>query len=76
MRQIFLDTETTGLSAAAGDRIIEVGCVEMLNRRLSGNNRHFYVNPQRPSHEDAVKVLTQYLIFISYLCEFGFINFV
>ena len=56
MRQIFLDTETTGLSPDAGDRIIEVGCVEMLNRRLTGRDLHFYVNPQRPSHADAVKV--------------------
>ena len=56
MRQIFLDTETTGLSPESGDRIIEIGCVEMVNRRLSGRNLHFYVNPQRPSHEDALKV--------------------
>lgn len=56
MRQIFLDTETTGLNAESGDRIIEIGCVEMLNRRLSGNNLHFYLNPERSSHEDAVKV--------------------
>ncbi|CAN5357566.1 DNA polymerase III subunit epsilon [soil metagenome] len=56
MRQIFLDTETTGLSPESGDRIIEIGCVEMLNRRLSGRNLHFYVNPERPSHEDAVKI--------------------
>jgi DNA polymerase-3 subunit epsilon len=56
MRQIFLDTETTGLSPESGDRIVEIGCVEMLNRRLSGRNLHFYVNPERPSHEDAVKV--------------------
>jgi DNA polymerase-3 subunit epsilon len=56
MRQIFLDTETTGLSPESGDRIIEIGCVEMLNRRLSGRNLHFYLNPERPSHEDAVKV--------------------
>jgi DNA polymerase-3 subunit epsilon len=56
MRQIFLDTETTGLSPESGDRIIEVGCVEMLNRRLSGNNLHFYLNPERKSHEDAVKI--------------------
>jgi len=56
MRQIFLDTETTGLSPESGDRIIEIGCVEMLNRRLSGRNLHFYVNPERSSHEDAVKV--------------------
>ncbi|MEO8057457.1 MAG: DNA polymerase III subunit epsilon [Burkholderiales bacterium] len=56
MRQIFLDTETTGLSPESGDRIIEIGCVEMLNRRLSGRNLHFYVNPERRSHEDAVKI--------------------
>jgi len=56
MRQIFLDTETTGLSPESGDRIIEIGCVEMLNRRLSGNNLHFYLNPERPNHEDAVKI--------------------
>lgn len=56
MRQIFLDTETTGLNPESGDRIIEIGCVEMLNRRLSGRNLHFYINPQRPNSEDAVKV--------------------
>ena len=56
MRQIFLDTETTGLSPESGDRIIEIGCVEMLNRRLSGRNLHFYLNPERPSSEEAVKV--------------------
>ena len=56
MRQIFLDTETTGLSPESGDRIIEIGCVEMVDRRLTGSNLHFYVNPQRPNTEDAVKV--------------------
>lgn len=56
MRQIFLDTETTGLNAESGDRIIEIGCIEMVNRRLTGNNLHFYLNPERKSHEDAVKV--------------------
>ena len=56
MRQIVLDTETTGLSAATGDRIIEIGCVELLNRKLTGNNKHFYLNPERDSHEDALKV--------------------
>jgi DNA polymerase-3 subunit epsilon len=55
-RQIFLDTETTGLSPDSGDRIIEIGCVEMVNRRLTGRHLHFYINPQRPSHEDAVKI--------------------
>lgn len=56
MRQIVLDTETTGLSAEGGDRIIEIGCVELLNRKLTGNNLHFYINPERDSHEDALKV--------------------
>ena len=56
MRQIVLDTETTGLSAENGDRIIEIGCVELLGRKLTGNNRHFYLNPERDSHEDALKV--------------------
>ena len=56
MRQIILDTETTGLSAENGDRIIEIGCVELLHRKLTGNNKHFYLNPERDSHEDALKV--------------------
>ena len=55
-RQIVLDTETTGLSAEAGDRIIEIGCVELVGRKLTGNNLHLYVNPERDSHEDALKV--------------------
>ena len=56
MRQIVLDTETTGLSAENGDRIIEIGCVELVARKLTGNNLHFYLNPGRDSHEDALKV--------------------
>ena len=56
MRQIFLDTETTGLSAETGDRIVEIGCIEMFNRRLSGRTLHHYLNPQRPSNPDAVRV--------------------
>jgi DNA polymerase-3 subunit epsilon len=56
MRQIVLDTETTGLSPESGDRIVEIGCVELVNRRLSGRDLHFYVNPGRPNTEDAVKV--------------------
>jgi len=55
-RLIVLDTETTGLSAEGGDRIIEIGCVELLNRKLSGNNLHYYLNPDRDSHEDALRV--------------------
>lgn len=56
MRQIFFDTETTGLSPDSGDRIIEVGCVEMVNRQLTGHNKHFYINPERKNHEDAVRI--------------------
>ncbi len=56
MRQIVLDTETTGLSAEGGDRIIEIGCVELVARKLTGHNKHFYLNPERDSHEDALKV--------------------
>jgi len=56
MRQIVLDTETTGLSPEAGDRIIEIGCVELLHRKLTGNTFHCYLNPQRDIHEDAIKV--------------------
>ncbi len=56
MRQIFFDTETTGLDADKGDRIIEIGCLEMVDRRLTGNNLHLYLNPDRSSHPDALKV--------------------
>ena len=56
MRQVFFDTETTGLEADKGDRIIEIGCVEMVNRQLTGNNLHLYINPERASHEDALRV--------------------
>ena len=55
-RQIFLDTETTGLSAEGGDRVIEIGCVELVRRKLTGNNKHFYLNPGRDSHPDALRV--------------------
>jgi DNA polymerase-3 subunit epsilon len=56
MRQVFLDTETTGLDAENGDRIVEIGCVEMVSRRLTGQSRHYYLNPQRASHPDALRV--------------------
>ena len=56
MRQVFLDTETTGLFAEQGDRIIEIGCVELVNRKLTGNKLHLYINPERDSHEEALKV--------------------
>ena len=56
MRQVFLDTETTGLYAEGGDRVIEIGCVELVNRKLTGNNLHFYLNPGRDSHEEALAI--------------------
>lgn len=56
MRQIFLDTETTGLSADNGDRLVEIGLIEMVDRRLTGNDRHWYLNPERSSHPDALRV--------------------
>ncbi|MBC7574339.1 MAG: DNA polymerase III subunit epsilon [Herminiimonas sp.] len=56
MRQIVLDTETTGLNPRSGDRIIEIGCVELINRRLTGNNFHSYINPERDSEEGALAV--------------------
>ena len=56
MRQIFLDTETTGLSPESGDRMVEIGCIEMDNRRLTGRHLHFYLNPERKNGEGAVAV--------------------
>ena len=56
MRQIVLDVETTGLEAAAGHRIIEIGCVEMLNRRTTGQKFHRYLNPERDIDAGAMAV--------------------
>jgi len=56
MRQIILDTETTGLDPALGHRIIEIAGVELVNRRLTGNRFHRYVNPERESEEGALQV--------------------
>ena len=56
MRQIVLDTETTGLNPRTGDRVIEIGCVELKNRMLTGNNFHRYINPERDSEEGALAV--------------------
>ena len=56
MRQIVLDTETTGLSTAQGHRIIEIGCLEMVNRRLTGREFHRFLNPDRDIDEGAVAV--------------------
>src|SRR5262245_57093945 len=61
LREIVLDTETTGLDAANGDRLIELGCIELLNRIPTGREFHRYLNPERDIHPDAVAVhgLTQ-----------------
>ncbi len=56
MRRVVLDTETTGLNAGLGDRIIELGCVEVLSRRVTGNHLHRYINPERESEVGALKV--------------------
>ena len=56
MRQIVLDTETTGLSPTQGHRIIEIGCLEMVNRRLTGREFHRFLNPDRDIDEGAVAV--------------------
>jgi len=56
MRQIVLDTETTGINPKLGNRVIEIGCVELHNRMLTGNNFHVYINPERDSEEGALNV--------------------
>ena len=56
MRQIVLDTETTGINPKEGHKIIEIGCVEVVNRRLTGNHYHVYINPERIVEEEAIAV--------------------
>ncbi len=56
MRQIVLDTETTGIEPKEGHRIIEIGCVEMINRRLTGRTYHRYINPERIVEDEAISV--------------------
>lgn len=56
MRQIILDTETTGIGHESGHRIIEIGCVELLDRKLTGNHYHVYLNPEREVDEGAFRV--------------------
>lgn len=56
MRQIVLDTETTGLEVSQGHRIIEIGCVELVNRRLTGRHYHQYINPERDIDAGAIEV--------------------
>ncbi|EKD54126.1 MAG: DNA polymerase III, epsilon chain [uncultured bacterium] len=56
MRQIVLDTETTGLQIEEGHRIIEIGCIELINRKLTGKRYHQYINPERPIEEEALAI--------------------
>jgi DNA polymerase-3 subunit epsilon len=56
MRQIILDTETTGIDPREGHRLIEIGAVEMINRRLTGNTYHQYINPEREIEAEAVEI--------------------
>ena len=55
-REIVLDTETTGLSPATGDRLVEIGCVELINHIPSGRHYHVYINPERSMPEEAYRV--------------------
>lgn len=77
MRQIVLDTETTGLEPHQGHRIIEIGCVELVNRRLTGRHYHQYIQPEREVEEQAIEVhgitnefLADKPIFIDVMDEF------
>ena len=56
MRQIVLDTETTGLSTAQGHRVIEIGCIELVNRRITGREYHRFLDPERDIDEGAERV--------------------
>lgn len=56
MRQIFLDTETTGLKPEQGHRVIEIGAIEVIDRKLTGRRLHFYLNPGRDSDPDALRI--------------------
>lgn len=56
LRQVILDTETTGLKPEEGHRIIEVGCIELINRRVTGKVLHLYINPEREIEQGALNV--------------------
>ena len=56
MREVVLDTETTGLNPSNGDRIVEIGCIELLNHIPTGKTYHQYINPERPMPEEAFKI--------------------
>ena len=81
MRQIIFDTETTGLDPAQGHRIVEIGCVEIVNRVVTGRNLHIYLNPDRDSDPEALAVHGLTTEFLSDKPRFGdvadqFISFI
>ncbi|MGB7757344.1 MAG: DNA polymerase III subunit epsilon [Salinisphaera sp.] len=71
MRQIVLDTETTGMDPQSGHRIIEIGCVEMVSRRLTGNDLHIYIHPDREIDQGAIDVHGITLEFLADKPRFG-----
>lgn len=81
MRQIVLDTETTGIDPKLGHRIIEIGCVELVNRKLTGNHFHVYINPNREVELEAIQVHGITNEFLADKPKFrevyeGFVNFI
>ena len=56
MREIALDTETTGLSFAKGDKIIEIGCVEIIDKKITGNSYHVYINPEKEVSIESIQI--------------------
>ena len=71
LRQIILDTETTGLDPKAGHRVIEIGCIELVNRKFTGEQFHVYLNPDRDSDEGALEVHGLTTEFLSDKPRFG-----
>lgn len=65
MREIVFDTETTGLSFSGGDRLVEIGCIELVNRVMTGRTFHAYVNPERDMPVEAFKVHGLSAVFLS-----------
>jgi len=70
-RQIVLDTETTGLEVSQGHKIIEIGCIELINRRITGRHFHQYIHPEREIDEGAMQVHGITLEFLTGKPNFG-----
>ena len=66
MREISLDTETTGLSFATGDRIVEIGCIEIIDKQITGQELHLYVNPERELSKQAAEISGLTYDFLNY----------